>query len=307
MEQEKVSNAAAVMNRTVCLCVEVHTLGSVRSAGPKALRQGVDPKQVKAAKKIFDSATYHKITTLDGVMSNWLRDQCLPTPLKKGIYLLPLAAREGVEKALAEYKQQRQNVLVPQFVSEYPALIQDARERFEPQGLFDPKNYPAVESVASYFGVEWYQFDFKVPGSLADVSDQAFAAEQAKHANLWDEAISLARQVLRENLKDLVDHAVDKLGTTADGKKKVFRNSFDKNWVGFLTAFDARNITDDKELQSLVDKAKSLLNGADNDSLRSDESLRNKVRAGFEEVKAVLDTMVINAPLRVINLDADEA
>lgn len=298
------STEQQIRDKVVCLSVEIHRLGINRKADSKVLKPEADREMVRANKSILEAESFGAIMKLDAAVGNYLRLRTLPSPLRKGVYMLPIALQSEVEGRLCELAAER-GTKVEAFIAEYPSLIQEAERRLAPSGLFEAGNYPTPEAAKSKFAIEWYYLDFRVPGSMEKLDKGLFEAEQQKHKNLWDEATEVARQVLRTYLSELVDHAVEKLGSSETGKKKVFRDSMIPKWQEFLGTFDARNITDDTELKALVEKARGLLAGVDNGILRSDDSVRTKVRSGLGEVKATLDAMIVAAPVRSLNLDEE--
>src|SRR4029077_12849498 len=100
------------------------------------------------------------------------------------------------------------------------------------------------------------------------------------------------------------DWAIDRLKPGENGKKKIFRSKskdgkeigFTAKFNDFLSCFQGRNITEDAELQQLVEKARALLAGVDGDALRESETQRDSVRTGFEEIQKTLDVLVTEAP-----------
>jgi hypothetical protein len=68
--------------------------------------------------------------------------------------------------------------------------------------------------------------------------------------------------------------------------------------VDFLGTFDFRNVTDDAELKSLVEKARETLAGVSADDLRTTVGVRAKVQQGMADLAAELDTMIVKKPGR---------
>jgi phage tail tube protein FII len=110
---------------------------------------------------------------------------------------------------------------------------------------------------------------------------------------------------MRAEMAELVAHMADKLKPDAKGKPKIFRDTIvgngEKSYgniTDFLATFEARNVTDDKELAALVKQAKGLLKGVDADSLRDDEKTKARVAKGMQAIKSTLDGMVTEKPNR---------
>ena len=95
---------------------------------------------------------------------------------------------------------------------------------------------------------------------------------------------------------------VDRLKPDTDGRPKTFKESSVGKMQQFLETFDARNITDDAQLKVLVERARSLVVKADAEMLRTDDSVRDYVRTGFETIKNLLDPMVVRKKHRSIRI-----
>ena len=94
-------------------------------------------------------------------------------------------------------------------------------------------------------------------------------------------------------MAELVKHMRDRLKDGPDGKPLRFKETTVSNLVDFLGTFDFRNVTDDAELKSLVDRARTMLSGVSADALRTTGDLRAKVQQGMADLAAELDTMVV--------------
>jgi hypothetical protein len=110
-------------------------------------------------------------------------------------------------------------------------------------------------------------------------------------------------KLLRLQMSDLVDHMIERLSPGADGKKKVFRDTLTENIDEFLRLFNGNNLAADAELQAFVDKARDLMKGIDSEVLRKQDTVRDKVLSGFQDIKAGVDQLLIDAPARVFRSD----
>jgi hypothetical protein len=104
-------------------------------------------------------------------------------------------------------------------------------------------------------------------------------------------------------MADMVSHLVDRLSSKEDGKKKIFRDTVMDPINEFIRTFPARNLTDDAELQELVNQTKQLVGGVNPENLRNNEGLRDTVQTGFTEIKSKLDTMIVKMPKRAIRFE----
>ncbi len=190
-------------------------------------------------------------------------------------------------------------VLVPAFLAVYPALIE--ADKISLRSNWNPSDYPSLAKVRDSFYVEWRYINLGTPGELQGVDSSIFAREQEKAAQKIQDVSDQIVQVLRAQMLDLVSHLTDKLeGGRGNGKPKIFKDSTVTNVKEFLKTFSARNIVDDRQLDLLVAQAGQLLDGVDPQSLRDQDVVRERVRAGFESIKQTLDTMVVPKPTRMV-------
>jgi hypothetical protein len=262
-----------------------------------------DTDMVHVGRDIIDSDELRAIASFDGAVRLWIEARCLPSSLfKAGVKCIPVSLLEDVYAYLEAAKVQREK-LIDAFIESYPAKVEEARDRLK--GLFDARHYPAVTILKRAFEMKWNIVSFDTPGKLKAISASLYEKERAKVEAEWAGAAEQVRNALRVGMVDLVEHMIERLSSDSDGKAKVFRNTLVENFNEFATLFAARNLTNDTELAALVEKAQKVMSGVDAKSLRSDADIKERVSQGFAEIKANLDTMVVNRPARAITL-ADE-
>ena len=101
----------------------------------------------------------------------------------------------------------------------------------------------------------------------------------------------------------LVNHMVDRLEASDNGKPKVFKKSTVANLCDFLATFDFRNISDDAELKERGGEDEELLSGVTAEEIRTTADLRSRLKTGMSEIAAKLDAMVVTMPRRKFRLD----
>lgn len=294
------SNNHGLFDRAVCLSLAVGCLGTRRKVSSSSIQVEADKDMLHVSKAILESEQLDAIKTLDGEMRSWLAKRALPSPFRKGTYLIPLALVEQVDEKIGAYQEKRRT-LVDAFLAVYDRSVEDAKGRLN--GLFNPADYPGDEKVRAAFYVDVRYLAFGVPEKLEGIRRDIFEREKQKAEAQWREASDEVQQALRAGLADVVDHMVERLQGNGGEKPKVFRDSLVGNMQEYLELFAPRNVTDDAQLAQLVDRCKGVLDGVDADALRSSAAIRNKVREGMTQVQAVLDTMVIDRPARRIVLE----
>jgi len=124
-------------------------------------------------------------------------------------------------------------------------------------------------------------------------------------AQIMAEAGREIQQVLRAAMAEVVRHMRDRLKEGPAGKPLKFKESTVSKLVEFLETFQFRNVTDDAELATLVEKARELLKGVDSEELRTAAHLRARVQQGMAEIVGRLDTMMVKKGTRKFRMEEE--
>ncbi len=299
------TQAPNIFDKALVVKVEMGSLGASKKLSATQIEVDADKDRVKASKSILDSKELQAIKGEQQSIGKALRKYCLPSPFRAGFYLVPIVSISDIDGILNQSQDKIFNELVPAFLAVYPALVE--ADKISLRSTFDPTDYPGLSQVKASFYMEWSWISFGVPKDLQNVDSDIFAREQEKAAAKIAEVSDQITQVLRGQMLDLVSHLADKLeGGRGNGKPKIFRDTAVTNIKEFLATFQARNIVDDKQLDVLCSQAKQLLEGVDPQALREQDQVRDRVKKGFDGIKAQLDTMMITKPGRMIRFAEDE-
>lgn len=315
--------------KAVLLRLTVRRMGSLQRLDSSAVEADIDEDRLRASAKLFRCEEMEDIESLDSKVRRKLMSLVLESDLKPGLYLVPVKILDKVYNLLDGYLAKRK-ALVERFVANYPAIV--AQERAALREEFRERRYggPAVLAalaevengepydeerrrivaahVEPLFCTEYSFFTYATPGSLASISRELYEQEREKAALWWEEAKASARAALREALRGMIAHLVERLegervNKKGEIRKKVIKESSVQTLLEFLDTFGARNIADDEAMQRLVAQAKQVIQGVKIDDLRNDDGVREAVREGFTEVARELDRLVVEAPRRRIVLD----
>ena len=303
--------AEGLLSKAVIVSFKTGRLGSVRKVRRNEVQitaydsgsgaeQTVGTDTVKVSKEILDSKELQAITAFDSKTRVKLLTYCLPSYIDDGYYFLPISLIEEVNSFLTNRQRDREG-MVEMFLSIYRQLQSEDKIRLGP--LYRETDYPGEDAVRQAFTWTVRYISFSVPGSLREISVSLFEQEKVKQERMWEDAASEVRQALREAMAGLVAHAIEKLSYKSDGKPQVFRDSMVQNMSEFLDLFAARNLTNDADLAALVGQARQLMAGVDPSTLRSNLGARERIRAGFVGIQQVMDSMLVDRPVRAIDLD----
>lgn len=293
----------SLFDRAIILSLTMSCLGTRRKVSTTSIETDADKALLHVSKDILDSPELAAIHHLDGSIRKYLKTQGLPSPLKHGCYLLPIDLIDAIEKRLGELFAERETA-VGAFMTAYPAKIEDVQRRLG--ALFDSTDYPPIDEIRAAFDASFQYLTFGTPTALQGVSRTLYEREKDKAVQRIAAVEDEITQVLRFSLKELVDHMVDRLQPTSDGKPKVFRNTLISNLDEFLDTFKARNLTNDQDLEALTQQARTILAGADAETLRSSADTRTHVHQQMATVKQALDALIITKPTRKFNFTNDE-
>jgi hypothetical protein len=297
----------AMMERAVCLSVALCHMGTRRRVDERMSVENVeksaqpDRDTLRVGKLILESAELDAIKEIDGKIRRYVYTRALPVNFfRSGVYLLPIDLLGQVDDELQSFATKRA-ALVSAFLAVYPALVESARDKL--RALYNPAEYPDARDVAAMFSFTWRYVTFETPGKLNSISRAIFQRESEKMARDLQGAAENVRQALRVAMGEVVAEMVEKMTDTASGKRQIFRDSSIARVQDFLATFTARNLTDDVELATLVERAGALVKGITPAELRDDATLRADIREGFATIKANIAPMLTSRPTRAIAFD----
>jgi hypothetical protein len=291
-----VRDAKAIMDQVVVLDLVFHRPGIYRKADVGKVETVADKTMLRLNKDIVNRKEYGEAVAVAGELRRWLLARCLPSPLRRGTYLVPISMvgdiSDKIEAAEVKYLSRFEA-----FFQAYPKLVENAKEQLKDQ--FDAGNYPSVRALRSAVWVERRFLDFGVP-SEAKIGKALWESEKKKAEETWTNAAYDIQEALRDAFRSLVGHLAERLEPTPDGEKKVFKDTAVEKLLEFIDLFKARNIAGDAELEGLVIRARDVLKGKKPDKLRTSSVARGEVAGEMARVQAALDKLLEKAPKRRI-------
>ncbi|MGH7260154.1 MAG: hypothetical protein ACREI9_05665 [Nitrospiraceae bacterium] len=291
-----------IQAKAVCMALCISTLNTKRKVDSGSVQVDADEDRIHVAKEILDSETLKEIGRLDKSAREYLYKRCLPSPFKRGVYLHPIALLQETMKWMEDYEAERET-LKKKFYSEYPKLCDKAKKAL--RDLWDEDDYPSLDRVKAAFGVEIQLLQLEAPDALKAISGDLYRREVVKVERMWEKAGSEIVAVLTKELSELVAHMADRLESDAKGERKTFRDTVVTNFTDWLSMFEARNLTGDQELKTVVDRAKKMIAGITPDVLRESDVQRETVAKGFATLKKVLDENLVDRKKRKIRFDEE--
>jgi hypothetical protein len=288
----------------VFIVINLETLGNHRKVDGDvrkefSKKQGAEENMVNITKRLIDSPEFKKIGQLDGDIRRFTYRYALQSPLKAGIYMLSTGVIEDVVNGLEKFRVERQQ-LVDALCSPsvYTRIKRESKERLG--DLWTEIEFPTSDKIREAFKIEWQFLEVGTPKVLNTIKSGLFEKERRKAEAKWAQTEHEIKIALRVAMHEMIAHMADKLGDTADGKKKIFRDSSVTNVTEFLDMFKKRTIVDDPEMEKLVEKAKKVMKGIKGDDLRRDEDASATVRKTFTAIEKQLEKLIVEKPKRKI-------
>jgi hypothetical protein len=299
-KEVKPASAEEMMIRTVVMVLTINGIGNRRKVDPDLLNINeaeIDKNWLNTTKRLFEAEELDKITSICNKAKAYVMTRALPSPIKTGVYLLPNEFTEEVSEKLRGFRAEIQPYIekLANRLEEHKA---EAKERLGP--LYVAEQYPTADYLRQAFDISWRYLRVDSANGLS----KALAEEERRKAEAsWAETREVIQQVLRGEFLEKVNHFIERLTPNALGKTSKVREGSLEKFQDFLSTFNPRNITNDRQMQILVEKAKALMNGADAEGIQDNDQWREHMKHGFETIKAVLDPMIVDRPHRAIRLE----
>lgn len=271
--------------------------GNTRKADIAEVTTSADKKRMRLRKDLIVADEYDAIKSFYGELRQWVAIQTVPSFFREGFQLTSIAA-VGELDARMKKAQVELREMVDKLIVVYPAKIEEAKLALNSQ--FNQRDYPSESELANSYRISWNFISFSTP---ADLPEELRQQEQDKLAKQMQDAGEQITLALRVGFQELINHAIERLTPGEDGKPKTFRDTLVGNVQEFLDTFQKRNLTNDVELQQLVNKAQEILIGVEPDALRKDVEVRDQFLKQFNDVKAALDPLVEVKKARVFELE----
>lgn len=298
--------AFTITDKTTFVRVQFGVFGNSRKVTNSLVlkNDAAASKLLKINQTLLESPELDAIRSADGKMRTYLYSKCLPYDM--GVMILPYALLEQVDTELNDYQKKVRPELVEAFITAYPDRLKQAEAKvmvlstemgIDFNMLWHPEYYPTADELKGAFKFNWQYITFTTPETLKEMG--MYEAEQAKAAAKMQQAAEEITLLMRQTLFELIDHLKTALEPNENGKPKRLFSSAITNIQDFLETFSARNITNDSELDALVQSAKLLVHpGLGTDQIKKDEQFKAGLHTSLEALGSQLKELVEVIPGR---------
>ncbi len=218
--------------------------------------------------------------------------------LKGGMYVYPFARVTWVERIIAA-AQERIDGLCDSLERKWPEIMTEEERRLAPLGLFDLGDYPTIAKIRKATRLRFSWLRFSTPGDLKTISQEAFDAERAKAAAMWEETGQQVRLAQLETLNGFVGRLREALVPGEDGKRRVLQQRTLDGLEEWLGGFDFENVTDFDELRAARDRVRDAMRGVDAEVLRREPRAADRVGQTMTDVGEALSSLTVEQSRRV--------
>lgn len=265
-----------------------------------------DSASISAGKRLIDVKhdAWKSLTSIKSQATKYWKENSLPYP-ETGLRLIRQNRIEDFNSTFEDFREQLE-AGVRMFDDQFAEIKEAARARLG--SLFDASDYPS--SIENEFQIQWDFPSVDPPDYLRRLNPDVYAEQSRRVSQRFDEAVELAESAFVEELDRLVNHLASRLAGDDDGKPKIFRDSAVTNMSEFFIRFRELNIRSNDQLDVLVQRCESLMQGVQPQSLRDNGTLRRSLSTNLSAVQSSLDQLVVDRPRRNIirpNRSADQS
>jgi hypothetical protein len=238
-------------------------------------RSGADRDVASVTKNILGNCDELKaIGKLVGqVRNNYHYPMTLPWS-DTGLRLIPTAHYFEYTKSMDGFKQEFDD-LVNTFVDKYEWEVSLAQAKLG--SLFDPADYPSVESVRNKFAFNVSFMPVPEAGDFrVDIAHEQKDALAGHYHSFYQRQLKAAMDKVWNDTYTTLKHISDKLDWESDPsveRKRIFASTID-NLMHMVRMLETCNFTNDPEMSRMQRQLAVAFNGVTADSLKNNTSLR---------------------------------
>lgn len=219
---------------------------------------------------------------------------------ERGLRLCKLSKIEWMTAEIGRYQEQL-NEALQALDAGWDSVKADAKERLK--DLYNEGDYPIIPSQS--FGLQITFPAIKPDDRLLQLHPDLYAAEQARIAGMFQEAVHRAEAAAADELAGLLEHLVERLQPDAEtGKAKKLHNTTVDKIGEFVERFKTLSIGSNAGLDKLIAEVEGLSQGLDPQAIRkSDQTAKQLLADRVKALREQVDTLVIVRPSRDMDLD----
>lgn len=298
LKTSKVTGAAAILQRSVCLLLQCEKLGNSRKVNVKDVEISKDEQKLEGEKKslritkqLVDTKEMRPCRAIISAAKDYLRSIAVPGHdiFGAGTYLVPIGHVKEAEERLSQFQKDLKE-RVEELVARWEDVVDGQRKKLGP--LFDEKQYASADEVRSAFDLDWSYVSFAAPERLLDVDKGVAEAAQKKYEAKLDAAYNEVVVSLRTSALTVMKELASKLSPNKDGDPKALQPTALRDLQEFLGRLPVLNISDDGDLLDICAKVNGIAKNIDVDVIRKAPGVRDMLLEAANEAVKDLDSLL---------------
>jgi hypothetical protein len=214
-----------------------------------------------------------------------------------GLRLLPTTAFAKYHEEITGMKVHFEE-LVDKFLDGYEEAVREVHADAHLGALFDPNDYPTVDTIASKFKFRLNYLPLPDVTGFDDNEDFRLSIGQegvdevkSYYADYYSEMTTRAMNDIWQRTFTVVGNMSETLQDRPDGSKNRIYDSLVSNVLDIIELLDVCNVTADIKMSNAKDQLHDSLRGITADALREDSDLRAEVKRDVDAVIATLPSL----------------
>ena len=262
---------------------------------------GAEPECLVASKCLLDtrSEPYRAVVDVITRARRYWKSMTVFFPVK-GVRLIRRDLIDSFDLCMKQFAEELKTA-TDGLRDEYKAMKQQARKDLGQ--LYNPSDYPDVETLLEEFAISWSYPSVDPPNFLQKLNPKLYEQEQARVAARFQEAMAAAEQALAAEMQELVGHLVDRLGTNESGSRKKLSEKAMSGLAEFVQRFNQVSVHTSPELDGLVKQIQQISQGVDVKAINANGDAQQHLFTTMQTLKDQIDTLLVDAPDRKIELE----
>ena len=241
-------------------------------------------------KLLADCAELMAIQKLTANIRNMHYNMTMPWS-DTGLRLLPTAQYFKYHEQMTAM-QHEYNSLVDTFLRDYDNEIINAQLKLG--DLFDPFEYPTVDSLRHKFGFRLSYIPLPDAGDFRiDVGNEATDQIRTEYQSYYSRQLENAMNDVWQRAYDALSRMSERLDYQDNENKKIFRDTLVSNVTDMVELLHVCNVTGDSQMSALANQLDETLRGVTPDALREDAYLRAETKRTVDQVIQSLPSLDI--------------
>jgi len=280
-----ISNSSVLVEMNISVWTAQKTDRSATTKVASDNNASSDAGQYK--KNLMAGTTVRKqIADYSASCRTWHNGRTLPWS-DKGVRLLPTSMFFDYKKE-ANAKREEFHRMIDKFLHVYPVLVSQAETNLG--DLFDPADYPDVNTVAGKFGFRLVFSPVPEAGDFRlDVGAGDLEELKAQYDVAYETRVTEAMATTWDKLHSALRGMSEKLTEPEGEKTKLFHSTFVTNAQELCGLLTHLNITKDPKLEAARRELEKVISSVDVEDIREDVSLRADMKGKVDGILKQFD------------------